>query len=144
MDGSAPARVALFLEQVGLEAERRGPREWGVRIPTAMRGAIGVGIEAGERTVTMRAFFLRGPDRGHEEVYRRLLRRHLDTRHWRFALDDVGDLYLVADVPLAGLDPDGLDGLLGALSALVDETYEGVVRAGFDVPEGALLGPPPP
>ena len=91
----------------------------------------------------LRAFFLRGPDRDHEAVYRRLLRKNLDTRDWRFAIDDDGDLYLLADTPLDGLDVDRLDGLLGSLSTLVDETYESVVRLGFAVPEGTIFGPPP-
>ena len=39
--------------------------------------------------------------------------------------------------------PPRLDGLLGALCALVDESYEGIVRTGFDVPEGTVFGPPP-
>ena len=62
---------------------------------------------------------------------------------WRFALDDDGDVYALADAPLDGLDADALDGLLGALCALVDESYEGIVRTGFDVPEGTVFGPPP-
>ena len=49
----------------------------------------------------------------------------------------------MADTPLDGLDADVLDGLLGALSALVDETYESIVRMGFDVPEGTEFRPPP-
>ena len=36
-----------------------------------------------------------------------------------------------------------LDGLLGSLSALIDETYESIVRMGFDVPEGTEFRPPP-
>jgi len=138
-----PARISRYLDEIGAEAERRGEREWGVRLPSAKRGAVTALLTARERTLAARAFFLRGPDRDHESVYRRLLRRNLDTRGWRFAVDDDGDLYLLADTPLAGLDLDGLDGLLGSLSTLVDEAYEGVVRMGFEVPEGTTFGPPP-
>jgi len=41
------------------------------------------------------------------------------------------------------LDADTLDGLLGSLSALIDETYESLVRTGFEVPEGTEFAPPP-
>jgi hypothetical protein len=124
-------------------AQPRGDREWGVRLPSAKRGAVTALLTARERTLVLRAFFLRGPDRDHEAVYRRLLRKNLDTRGWRFAIDDDGDLHLLADTPLAGLDVDRLDGLLGSLSTLVDETYESVIRMGFAVPEGTTFGPPP-
>ena len=138
-----PARISRYLEQIGAEAQRRGEREWGVRLPSAKRGTVSALLTARERTLAVRAFFLRGPDRDHESVYRRLLRKNLDTRDWRFAIDDDGDLHLLADTPLAGLDEEGLDGLLGSLSTLVDETYESVVRMGFEVPEGTRFGPPP-
>ena len=114
-----------------------------IRVPSQKRGAVLVGMEVRERTLAMQAFVVRGPDVRHEEVYRLLLRRNLRTRVWRYAIDDDGDVHALADAPLAGLDADGLDGLLGSLSTLVDETYEGIVRAGFDVPEGTVFGPPP-
>jgi Putative bacterial sensory transduction regulator len=139
----APARIARYLEQIGAEAERRGEREWGVRLPSAKRGAIGASVSVRERTLTIRAFVLRGPDRAHEDVYRHLLRKNLATSHWRFAIDDDGDVYLICDAPLAALDADALDGLLGSLCSVVDETYEGAVRTGFDVPEGTEFRPPP-
>jgi Putative bacterial sensory transduction regulator len=139
----APARIARYLEQIGAEAERRGEREWGVRLPSAKRGAIGASVSVRERTLTIRAFVLRGPDRAHEDVYRHLLRKNLATSHWRFAIDGDGDVYLLCDAPLAALDADALDGLLGSLCSVVDETYEGAVRTGFDVPEGTEFRPPP-
>jgi Putative bacterial sensory transduction regulator len=143
MDG-APARIASYLDEIGADAERHGEREWGVRLPSTKRGAIGAALSVGERTLTIRAFVLRGPDRAHEDVYRRLLHKNLMTRHWRFALDADGDVYLVCDASLAALDADSLDGLLGSLCSVVDETFESVVRTGFDVPEGTEFRPPPP
>jgi hypothetical protein len=138
-----PARIARYLEEIGAEAERRGDREWGLRLPSTKRGAIGAALSVRERTLTIRAFVLRGPDRAHEEVYRRLLHKNLTTPHWRFAIDADGDVFLVCDASLAALDADALDGLLGSLCSVVDETYESVVRTGFDVPEGTEFRPPP-
>ena len=140
---AAPARIALYLEQIGAEAERNGEREWGVRLPSTKRGAIGAALSVRERTLTIRAFVLRCPDRAHEDVYRRLLHKNLTTPHWRFAIDDDGDVYLVCDAALAALDADALDGLLGSLCSVVYETYESVARTGFDVPEGTEFRPPP-
>ena len=98
---AAPARIAHYLDRIGAEAERRGEREWGVRLPSEKRGAIGAALSVRERTLTIRAFVLRGPDRAHEEVYRRLLRKNLAIAQWRFAIDDNGDVFLVCDAPLA-------------------------------------------
>jgi hypothetical protein len=140
---SAPSRIALFLEEIGVDADRRGERAWTVAVPSAKRGSVAVLIVVGERTLTLRAFIMRAPDRDHRGVYERLLGKNLTTRHWRFGIDSDGDVHVVADAPLAGLDAETLDGLLGSLSALVDETYESIVRMGFDVPAGTAFGPPP-
>jgi putative sensory transduction regulator len=136
-------RVQSVLDEAGLEVRRHGPRTWAVAVPLSSRGPLGVTLTAGERTLAMRAFLMRGPDRAHEDVYRRLLRRNLGGRVWRFALDDAGDVHVAGDVPLDGLDADALDGVLGLLAALVDEVYEPVLRAGFDVPDGTVFAPPP-
>lgn len=140
---SAPSRIAHHLDEIGLEADRRGERAWSVSVPSTKRGAVGVLILVGERSLTMRAFIVRSPDRDQLGVYRRLLDKNLTTRDWRFGIDADGDVYAVTDAPLAGLDGHALDGLLGALSTLVDETYEGIVRMGFDVPDGTEFRPPP-
>ena len=136
---SAPSRIALYLEEIGVEADRRGERGWTVGVPSAKRGTVGVLILVRERSLTMRAFIVRAPDRDHLGVYQRLLGKNLTTRDWRFGIDADGDIYAVADAPLACLDADTLDGLLGSLSSLVDETYESLVRMGFDLPEGTTF-----
>jgi hypothetical protein len=136
-------QLAPILDALDITAERRGPREWSVAIPCATRGDLGVLIGARELTVTLRAFMVRAPDRDADAVHARLLHKNLGTRHWRFAIDDLGDVFVVADARLAGLDADVLDGLLGELSTLIDEVYETVVRTGFEVPAGTEFAPPP-
>lgn len=138
-----PAPIARILEELGAGA-RPAAGGWVVQVPSAKRGHVAAHVTTSERTVTIRAFMIRAPDRGHLEVFRRLLRKNLSTRGWRFALDEPGDVYLVADAPVAGLTADLVDGLLGELSGLVDEVYEGVLRTGFEVPEGVVVGAPPP
>lgn len=129
----AVQRIEAQLAEIGADARRVEPSAFMVRIPTERRGTIAVGLRVGERTLSGDAFFMRGPDRGHEGVYRRLLRRNLGPGRWRFALDDDGDLFLVLRVGLAGLSAADLDGLLGELSITVDESFDGVLELGFDI-----------
>ena len=136
-------RVAPILDALDIAPERRGPREWSVAVPCSTRGAVGVLVGVRELTVTLRAFVVRAPDRDAEAVYARLLHKNLGTRHWRFAIDDLGDVFAVADARLEGLGVEMLDGLLGELSTLVDEVYETIVRMGFEVPAGTEFVPPP-
>lgn len=136
--------LVRLMEELAVDGHRVAGGAWVVHVPCAKRGRVAAQITASERTLTLRAFLLRAPDRGHVDVFRRLLRKNFSTRDWRFALDDAGDIYALADAPQDECSADVLDGLLGALSVLVDEVYEGLLRTGFDVPDGIVVGAPPP
>lgn len=115
-----------------------------IEVPCEARGALRMGVRSTSSTVHFGAFFLRAPDRSHEEVYRRVLSKHLDSHIWRFALDHAGDLAIVGVLPRPGLTTETLDEALGALVLLVDGCYEGLVRTGFEVPDDvAVVGKPP-
>ena len=141
---TSPAeRLAPILNALDIDVERRAEREWSVAVPCGTRGPVAVLITVRDFTVTLRAFVVRRPDRDAEGVHARLLHKNLSTRHWRFAIDDLGDVFARADARLEGLDTAVLDGLLGELSTIVDEVYESIVRMGFEVPEGTEFTPPP-
>jgi hypothetical protein len=138
----APAALAAAIEELGLEGDRRSAREWTVAVPSAKRGALAVALICNERTLTLQSFVIRAPDRNHEQVYRRLLTKGLGMYAWRFGLDRDGDVFAAAQVDLAHVDVDALDRLLGLLATYVDEVYEGVMRTGFDVPDGTVIAAP--
>lgn len=139
-----PDALARLIDELDIGAQPAPGGGWVVHVPSDKRGHVAAHLAAAERTVTIRAFLIRGPDHGHLEIFRRLLRKNLATRDWRCALDDAGDIYAVADARIEGLRAQALDGLLGGLSALVDEVYEGILRTGFAVPDGVVVGAPPP
>ena len=139
------ARTAASIDALGVDHRRSGTAEWTVAVPSQMRGEISVLVGVREHNLRLSAFIMRRAEENHAAVYSGLLARHMRTWLWRFALDDAGDLFAVADVPGAALaEEDFLDRALGALSTLVDESYEAVVRDAFDVPPGTRFGPAPP
>lgn len=113
-----------------------------VTLPSERRGSFLLSITPMERALMLRAFIMRNPDRQHEAVYHRLLRRSFDATDWRFALDEDDDVYLVAYVPHSAAAEDVLDGLLGGACASVDAVFEGIARVGFDIPDDVSLRPP--
>ena len=133
--------VVETLTALGVEATHAASGAVTVRLPSQKRGIVAVHMRFEERSVQLQAFVMRGPDRAKEAIYARLLRRHFDRSRWRFALDDDGDIFLVARSDVDGL-AGRLDGLLGELSVIVDETYEGTLRTGFDVPDDVAVSGP--
>lgn len=137
------SEIAELLAAAGMPVTTAPGADAVVSVPCERRGTVTVAITQAESTLHLRAFVMRAPDRAHAEVYRRLLRKNFHSRQWRFALDPDSDVYAVADTPQGGGPAERVDGLLGELAVLVDEVYEGLVRAGFDIPEGVRIGPPP-
>jgi Putative bacterial sensory transduction regulator len=138
------ARVGACLTELGLAPVARRGGGWTVELPSLKRGGIGVAVVARERTVRMVTFLMRAPDRERETVYRRMLERNLQMVYWRFGVDPDGDLFLATHLDDDQLGRETLDAVLGLLVTYVDETYEGLVRLGFDVPAHIRVGGPPP
>jgi hypothetical protein len=137
------ARVGACLSEMQLSPVPRRGAGWSIELPSSRRGVIGVGIFARERTVRMSTFFMRAPDRDHVAVYRRLLERNLQMAYWHFGLDRDGDLFLAAQFEDDQVSVPFLDAALGLVVTYVDETYETILRLGFDVPAHVAVGPPP-
>jgi hypothetical protein len=95
------------------------------KLETAVR------LDVGRHALAVHAFVCRAPDENHEQVYAWLLQRNLKLYGVAFALDPLGDIYLDARLPLAMVDPDELDRLLGAVLAAADESFNTLLELGF-------------
>lgn len=130
-DGHA-ARLRAHLEalEVPWEVGTR-PGETVVTLPGERKMKTLVSLLVGERALELRAFVIRNPDENHEAFYRLLLRRALRLPWVGYAVDGDGDVWLTGRVPLAGLDEQLVDELLGAVLAACDEPFNDLLRLGF-------------
>lgn len=85
----------------------------------------------GTHDLSVQAFVIRNPDERHEAFYRSLLRRNLRLRLVAYAVDGAGDVYLTGRVPLAGLDAQTLDRLLGEVLSACDDAFDELLVLGF-------------
>lgn len=88
-------------------------------------------LTVGEAALVVEAFFMRKPDDNVEQVYAFLLRRNLRSFGVHFALDKLGDLYLVGRLPLASINDRDIDTLLGSVLAAADECFDQAIAMGF-------------
>jgi hypothetical protein len=86
---------------------------------------------AGTHSLQVEAFFCRQPDENHAEFYRFLLEHNARMYGVHFALDPVGDVYLVGRLPLAAITPDEVDRLLGCVLSYADDTFDQALMIGF-------------
>jgi hypothetical protein len=128
---AAEAAVREFLAESGLEWEPGGPGTFVVTIPGVRKLRTTAALTVGEHALTVNAFVARHPDENHEAVYRWLLERNQRMYAVAFAVDHLGDIYLVGRLPLAAVTPDELDRVIGAVLEYADGSFNTILEMGF-------------
>jgi Putative bacterial sensory transduction regulator len=128
-DPAAALAAALASLDVSYESPR--PGAFLVRLPGQHKLATMTWLIAGAHSLHIEAFFCRQPDENHAEFYRFLLEHNARMYGVQFALDPVGDVYLVGRQPLAAISADEVDRLLGCVLSYADETFDQALMLGF-------------
>ena len=74
---------------------------------------------------------VRSADENHEGVFRWLLERNAKLAGIAFAIDHLGDVYLVGRLPLAAVTADEVDRLLGTVLEAADSSFNTLLELGF-------------
>ena len=131
-DPADPAGVVRdFLADSGLEHEEISPGVFTVTMPGERKLQVPVRLDVGPHALGVHAFVCRRPDENHEAVHRWLLQRNLRLYAVAFGIDPLGDIYLDARLPLAGINPEELDRLLGSVLTYADESFNTILELGF-------------
>ncbi|HYJ75622.1 MAG TPA: YbjN domain-containing protein [Kineosporiaceae bacterium] len=129
---SAADVVRAWLEESDLEWEPGArPGEFVVQLPGEAKLRTTVSLLAGDQGLSASAFVVRHPDENHEAFYRWLLMRNSRLPGIAFALDRVGDVYLVGRVPVEGVTTETVDRLLGAILSVADSSFNELLTLGF-------------
>lgn len=107
------------------------PGEFVVELPGEAKLRTAVSLLLGDRALSVSAFVMRRPDENHARFYRWMLARNGRLPGIAFALDPLGDVYLVGRVPLVGVTAETVDDLLGAVLATSDGSFNDLLALGF-------------
>ena len=128
----APAGVIeAALAELGLDYENPRPGAYLVKLAGQHKLATMTWLVAGTHSLHVEAFFCRQPDENHAAFYRFLLERGARMYGVHFALDPLGDVYLVGRQPLAGLSTAEIDRLLGCVLSYSDDNFDAALELGF-------------
>ena len=127
----AGALLRAELAAAGLAWE--SPREgfFVVTLPGTHKLSTTCSLAVGEHAVTVNAFVARHPDENHAEVYRWLLEHNARMYGMSFTVDKLGDIYLVGRIPLAALNPEEIDRILGCVLEYADNSFNPILERGF-------------
>jgi hypothetical protein len=127
----AAAAIESALADLGLAWESPQPGSYLVRLEGEHKLATMTWLIAGTHSLHVEAFFCRQPDENHARFYRFLLGRNGRMYGVHFALDPVGDVYLVGRLPLGSASADEIDRILGCVLSYSDENFDAALALGF-------------
>jgi putative sensory transduction regulator len=126
-----PAVIGAALASADLAYERPRPDAFLVKLAGEHKLATMTWLIVGMHSLHIEAFFCRQPDENHARFYRFLLERNGRMYGVHFALDPVGDVYLVGRLPLPAVTADEIDRVLGCVLSYADENFDPALEIGF-------------
>jgi Protein of unknown function (DUF2596). len=123
--------IERALRESGAGFERPRPEAFLVRLEGQHKLATMTWLIVEDHALHVEAFFCRRPDENHAEFYRFLLTRNGGTYGVHFALDPIGDVYLVGRVALESVSEAEIDRLLGCVLTYADENFDRALELGF-------------
>ena len=129
---TSPADVVrCALEDREVEFEEAQPGAFLVKLPGTHKLATMTWLVIGDHSLQVEAFFCRRPDENHETFYKWLLERNARMFAVSFAVDNLGDVYLVGRLPLSAINAEDLDRVLGSVLTSADEWFDTALELGF-------------
>ncbi|HLK01568.1 MAG TPA: YbjN domain-containing protein [Streptosporangiaceae bacterium] len=121
--------IERTLTELELPYENPRPGAYLIKLTGTHKLATLTWLIADQHSLLVEAFFCRQPDENHAEFYRFLLSRNGRMYGVHFALDPVGDVYLVGRLPLSAASD--VDRLLGCVLTYSDENFDRALELGF-------------
>ena len=123
--------IRAFLDESGIEWEAPNPSTFVLTLPSERKLRTTVALTVGSQSVTINAFVARHPDENHAAVHQWLLERNRRIYGVAFALDHLGDIYLVGHMALSAVSSDELDRVVGSVLEHADGSFNTILEMGF-------------
>lgn len=131
MSADLAGLVQKVLDERGLSYESPRPGAFLVALPGEHKLVTNCWLALGRHSLLVEAFVVRRPDENHAEFYRFLLERNTRAYVVAFAVDHLGDVYLVGRLPISAVCEEQLDLVLGSVLTYADETFDRALEIGF-------------
>jgi len=90
-----------------------------------------VALVLGEHSLSINAFVIRKPDENAEAVHEWLLKKNASMYSVAFAINELGDVFLVGRLPYSAITEQELDRVLGAVLQYSDSSFNPLLELGF-------------
>ncbi len=126
----AMATIDEFLESHDIDFEKSG-NNYFLTLPGERKLQTHCAIVVGDHSVSINAFVIRKPDENTEAVHEWLLKKNASMYCVAFALNELGDIFLVGRLPFHSITEKELDRVIGAVLQYSDSSFNPLLELGF-------------
>ncbi len=126
----AIATIDEFLESHDIDFEKSG-NNYFLTLPGERKLQTHCAIVVGDHSVSINAFVIRKPDENTDAVHEWLLKKNASMYCVAFALNELGDIFLVGRLPFHSITEKELDRVIGAVLQYSDSSFNPLLELGF-------------
>ena len=120
-----------FLQSHDLDYDQKDEATYLITLPGQTKQQTHCALIVGDHSLSINAFVIRKVDENQEKVYEYLLRKNAGMYSIAFALNELGDIYLVGRLPLDAVNEQEIDRILGAVLQYADSSFNPLLELGF-------------
>lgn len=125
------AVVEEFLASHDLSHELVDEKTFLVSLPGSAKLETHCALVIGDHSLGINAFVIRRPDENAEQVHDWLLRKNATMYAVAFAINEIGDIYLVGRLSHAAVSDRELDKVIGSVLQYSDSAFNPLLEIGF-------------
>jgi hypothetical protein len=126
----ALATIEEFLQSHDIDNERSGS-SFLLTLPGERKLETHCALVVGDHSVSINAFIIRKPDENVASVHEWMLKKNATMYCVAFAINELGDIYLVGRLPFHSITERELDRVIGAVLQYSDSSFNPLLELGF-------------
>jgi hypothetical protein len=127
----ALATIEDFLDSHEIDFEKSNNTTYLLTLPGENKLQTHCALVVGDQSVSINAFVIRKPDENAAAVHEWLLKKNATMYCVAFAINELGDIYLVGRLPFSAVTEQELDRVIGAVLQYSDSSFNPLLELGF-------------
>ena len=127
---SVTTTIENFLTSQKIDFEKNG-QNFLVTLPGEKKLQTHCALIVGDHSLSISAFVIRKPDENEASVHHWCMSKNASMYGLAFAINPLGDIYLVGRLPLDAVNQQELDRILGSVLQYSDSSFNPLLELGF-------------
>lgn len=122
--------IAEFLQSEEIDFEQEG-KSFLVTLKGEKKLQTHCALIVGDHSLSINAFVIRKPDENEDQVHHWCMSKNASMYGLAFAINQLGDIYLVGRLPREAVNAQELDRILGSVLQYSDSSFNPLLEIGF-------------